>query len=173
MTVTAARAAAIAAYAAVVVLANVLTSRYGLVPVGFGLIATAGTYCAGAALGLRDLVQETWSVLGVVVAIALGAALSFAFADPHVAAASCAAFAIAELCDLAVYTPLRRRGWSRAVLASNVVGALVDTIVFLYVAGFPVVRDAVAGQLVVKILWMTAVPLALIAIASRARPARA
>lgn len=78
MTVTAARAAAIAAYAAVVVLANVLTSRYGLVPVGFGLIATAGTYCAGAALGLRDLVQETWSVLGVVVAIALGAALSFA-----------------------------------------------------------------------------------------------
>jgi hypothetical protein len=37
-------------HAAAIVAANQLTSRYGLIPVGFGLTATAGTYCAGCAL---------------------------------------------------------------------------------------------------------------------------
>ena len=46
------------AYAAAIVSANRLTFRYGLIPVGFGLTATAGTYCAGCALMLRNQVQD-------------------------------------------------------------------------------------------------------------------
>jgi len=41
-----------------VVAANVLTSTYGLVPAGFGLTATAGTWAAGLVLLARDLVDD-------------------------------------------------------------------------------------------------------------------
>ena len=48
--------------------------------------------------------------------------------------ASAAAFITAEMFDLAVYTPLRKHGKSLAVLASGLVGALVDSMIFVYVA---------------------------------------
>lgn len=155
--------AAALVYIGVVVLANVLSSRYGMVGVWFGLTASAGTYAAGAALGLRDLVQDglgRWGVLGV---IAIGSALSFWLADASIATASLAAFTASELCDLLVYTPLRSRGWGRAVVLSNIVGAVVDTYVFLALAPFgPVTFKAMEGQLVGKILWATLVPVILI-----------
>lgn len=130
--------------------ANYVTSRYGIIPVGFGLMATAGTYFAGLTFILRDLLQDSAGKLATVLVILLGAAVSFAVADPFIALASAAAFALAELADLAVYTPLRRRGYVRAAVASNLVGALVDTLVFLTIAGFPV-QDALAGQMVGKL----------------------
>lgn len=150
------------------VVANYLTTRFGFVPVGFGLEATAGTFAAGFALGFRDLVQDLLGRIAVLVAIVVGAALSFLVADPMIAVASGVAFLLAELADLAVYTPLRRRGqiggrrWSLAVGASNLVGAVVDTAVFLGIAfGWSTITAPVmAGQLVGK-GWTT---LALIAI---------
>lgn len=44
------------AFLGTILAANYATSRYGLVPVGFGLTATAGTWFAGAACmsGLND-----------------------------------------------------------------------------------------------------------------------
>ena len=153
---------AAAAYVGVVVLANVLSSRYGLVAIGFGLMASAGTYAAGAALGLRDLVQDGLGRWAVLVVIAVGSALSFLLADAHIATASLAAFAVGELLDLGVYTPLRSRGFARAVLASNIVGGIADTLVFLWISGFGVTYNNVAGQLVGKLLWATIVPLLLI-----------
>ena len=45
---------AAAAYLLTVVAANWLTDRYGLVPVGFGLLVTAGTFAAGLSLVCRD-----------------------------------------------------------------------------------------------------------------------
>ncbi len=47
------------AYAASVVGANLMISRLGLVPVGFGLMAPAGVYLAGLTFGLRDALHET------------------------------------------------------------------------------------------------------------------
>lgn len=164
---------AAAAYVAVVVLANILSSRYGMVSVGFGLVASAGTYAAGAALGLRDAVQDGLGRWGVLAVIAVASLLSYLLADPLIATASLAAFTASELCDLAVYTPLRKRGWSRAVIASNVVGAVVDTWVFLTLAPFgPVTFHAMSGQLVGKILWATLLPVALIGTVGKAREAR-
>ncbi len=154
-------ALAFAGYVGAILSANYLTEHYGLVAVGFGLTATAGTFAAGAALLLRDAVQETLGRVAVLLGILLGAGLTLAV-SPALAAASATAFLVAELADMGVYTPLRERGWVIAVIASNVVGAIVDTFVFPHVAGFPVTAQGVAGQLVGKLVWATALPVALI-----------
>jgi uncharacterized PurR-regulated membrane protein YhhQ (DUF165 family) len=149
--------AALTAFILAIAAANWLTAHYGLVSVGFGLTATAGTYAAGAALLLRDVVQDTAGARWVLAGIATGAVLT-AVMSPALAIASTVAFLLAELLDMAVYTPLRDRGWARAALASGIAGAVVDTYAFLALAGFPITGHAVAGQLVGKALWVTVVP---------------
>jgi uncharacterized PurR-regulated membrane protein YhhQ (DUF165 family) len=149
-----------------IIAANWLTSRYGFVSVGFGLTATAGTYAAGLTFGLRDALHEhggRWCVLALII---VGGVLSYAIA-PSLAVASAAAFIISEVADLVVYDPLRRRRWIAAVIASNLVGALVDTIVFLQLAGFPI-QSALAGQMVGKAL-MILPALALVGLLRRRR----
>lgn len=181
--------AAVAAFVALigtVVLANVLSARYGLVPAGFGLMVSAGTYAAGLALGLRDLLDRAGGLRWVFAAIAVGVVASAVLADGRIALASAAAFALGELADLAVWRRLRRphpaprpvrmdssghgaygprpasraRDWRPALVASNAVGALVDTLVFLPLAGFPVTAESVGGQFLVKAVWMTMLALA-------------
>lgn len=137
-----------------VIAANFVTTRYGLVPVGFGLMATAGTYLAGLTFVLRDLLQDALGSKWVLGLIAVGAALSFLLADPFIATASAVAFLLAEVTDFAVYTPLRKRGYIRAAIASNAVGAFIDTVAFLSIAGFAI-QEALPGQMVGK-LAMTA-----------------
>lgn len=146
------RALAVGAYLATVIAANWLTAHYGFVPVGLGLLATAGTYAAGLAFVARDLVQDTAGRSGAVIVLVAGAGLSWFVATPTLAVASAAAFGLSELADMAIYTPLRRRGYVRAAFASNLVGAAVDTVVFLWLAGFGLA--GVAGQLVGK-TWIT------------------
>lgn len=140
----------VAAYIGSIVLANWLTTTYGLVPIGFGLAVTAGTFAAGAALVLRDGVQETAGKVAVLLAIVAGIAVSYLVADPFIAVASAVAFATSELVDFAVFTPLRRRTLAGAVLVSSVVSAPVDTVLFLWIAGFGVTWQAVLGQFLVK-----------------------
>jgi uncharacterized PurR-regulated membrane protein YhhQ (DUF165 family) len=150
-----------------VLAANYVTTRFGMVPVGFGLAATAGTYFAGMTFILRDTLQDTAGKAATLAVIAVGAVLSFLIADPFIALASAAAFALAELADLAVYTPLRKRGYIRAAVVSNIVGALIDTVVFLTIAGFPVMT-ALPGQMVGKLL----VTLAAVAVVVAVRATR-
>lgn len=156
---------------ACILAANFVTTRYGVVPVGFGLMATAGTYFAGLTFVLRDSLQDavgkTWT-LGM---IAVGAALSFLLADPFIALASAVAFFLSEVADLAVYTPLRKRGYIRAAVASNVVGSFVDTIAFLTIARFPV-QDALAGQMIGKLV-VTAAAVAIVVAFRAGRRVRA
>lgn len=149
--------ASASALLASIVLANWLTSTYGQVPAGLGLAVTAGTYAAGLALAFRDLLHEAGGVRWVLAVVAAGCGLSFVVGDGRVALASAVAFGLAELVDLAVYAPLRRRRWRTAVAASNAAGAVVDTLVFLTVAGFPLTWSGVGGQLLVKAVWVTGV----------------
>lgn len=146
---------AVAVYISLIALANILTSRYGLVPVGFGLAATAGVYAAGATLTVRDTVQEAGGRWLAVVCILAGAALSAVFGDGRIAVASCIAFLLSELADLIVYTLTRPRGWTPAVWLSFLVAAPFDTVLFLWLAGFPITGSGLAGQLVGK-TWATA-----------------
>jgi uncharacterized PurR-regulated membrane protein YhhQ (DUF165 family) len=105
-----------------------------LVPVFPGLMAPSGVLMVGIALVLRDLVQRRLGIGVAVVAILLGAALSAGLAPPALVIASATAFLISELADFAVYTPLARRRLVTAVVASGVVGLVVDSIVFLWLA---------------------------------------
>lgn len=155
-------------------LANALTSAYGFVPVGFGLTATAGTYVAGVALVARDYVYETLGIRGVVVAVALGGLLSFLTASPFIALASLVAFTFSEAADTLVYKPLRLRSWRAAVVLSSLVGAIVDTWLFITIAfGVSALSlNVMLGQLAGKVLWV-AVPVAIVGGALRAKKARA
>lgn len=146
------------AYIATIFLANLAIATIGFVPVGFGLTAPAGVAFAGAALGLRDLVQDEMGRRWTVGAIVVGAAAS-ALVSPQFALASGTAFLFSELCDFVVYTPLRERSWYVAVAASNVVGLVVDSALFLWLAFGSLAF--LAGQLVSK----TEVTLAFIAVA--------
>lgn len=139
--------------------ANWVTTRYGLVPAGFGLLVTAGTYFAGISLGLRDLLQQVGGICWALAAVAAGIAVSFLMGDGRIALASAVAFGLGELADLFVYTPIRRRNWRPAVVVGNAIGALVDTLVFLSIAGFPLTGQSVGGQMLVKGVWCTALAL--------------
>lgn len=152
---------ALAAYIGSIAAANITTAHYGLIPVGFGLTATAGTYFAGAALMLRNLVQDAFGRRAVIAAILIGALLS-ALTSPALALASGSAFLIGELADMTLYTPLRKRGWARAVIPASFLGAVIDTFVFLHLAHFPVTAAGVSGQIVGK-TWAVWVPVALVA----------
>lgn len=131
--------------------ANVMSSNLGLVSIGFGLMVSAGSFAAGAALVARDILQEEAGRRAVAALIVAGALLSAAFGDGRIALASGLAFLISEFVDMAVYTPLRSRSWIGAVVASTVVAAPIDTVLFLWVSGFGVTWPAVEGQFLVKL----------------------
>jgi uncharacterized PurR-regulated membrane protein YhhQ (DUF165 family) len=122
-----------------------------LVPVGPGLMAPSGVTMAGAALVLRDLVQRRLGVTASSLAILAGAVLSALLAPPALVLASAAAFLLSEFADLAVYTPLARRGLIIAVVASGVVGLVVDSVVFLWLAFGSL--EFLLGQIIGK-AWM-------------------
>lgn len=123
-----------------------------LIPVLPGLMAPSGVLMIGAALVLRDVVQNLMGVRGALFAVLCGTLLSLVFAPPSLVAASALAFLVAELLDLAVYTPIRKRSLVLAVLASGFVGAIADSAMFLWVAFGSL--EFIAGQVVGK-LWMT------------------
>ncbi len=122
-----------------------------LIPVAPALMAPSGVLMVGAALVLRDLVQRRLGVAFGVGAIIVGAAISAALAPASLVIASAAAFLLSEFADFAVYTPLARRRLVLAVVASSLVGLVVDSIVFLWLAFGSL--DFLLGQIVGK-LWM-------------------
>lgn len=145
-----------AAFIGLVAASNWLTARYGLVA-GF---VTAGTFTAGLVLAARDAVRETAGVWASLGCVAAGAGLSALMATPALAVASGVAFALSEIADTTVYEPLRREGRMRALAWSNLVGSVVDSLLFLSIADFPL-WPAVAGQVAVK--WAVCVVLPLLA----------
>jgi queuosine precursor transporter len=122
-----------------------------LIPVAPHLMAPSGVLMIGIALVLRDLVQRRLGVGFSAAAVVVGAILSALVAPPSLVLASGVAFLLSEFADLAVYTPLSRRGLVAAVVASSLVGLVVDSIVFLWLAFGSL--DFLLGQIVGK-GWM-------------------
>lgn len=143
--------------------ANWALSTWGFVPVGFGLMAPAGVFFAGLAFTCRDMLHEARGRRAVLVAIIAGAGLSW-FIEPTFAIASGVAFLVSELGDFAVYSPLRARGWLRAVAASNAVGLVLDSALFLWLAFGSL--DFIEGQVIGK-AYMTALAIVVLWIARR------
>lgn len=132
-----------------------------LVPVGFGLVAPSGVLMIGIALVLRDWLHELAGWRWALVAILTGGALSVAVSPPSIAIASAAAFTMSELADLGVYGRLRARGKALAVMASQVVGAALDSALFVYLAFGSL--DFSAGTTLAKIYAGAAVAIVLMA----------
>jgi uncharacterized PurR-regulated membrane protein YhhQ (DUF165 family) len=130
-----------------------------LIPVAPGVMAPSGVLMIGLALVLRDLVQRRLGLAWAFGAILSGTALSALLAPPALVVASAVAFLLSELADLGVYTPLQRRGLVLAVLASGLVGLLVDSVAFLWLAFGSL--DLLAGQVLGK-LWMVLAALPLL-----------
>ena len=105
-----------------------------LIPVAPGLMAPSAVLVVGLAFVLRDLVQRRLGLHWAAIAIIVGAGLSALLAPPSLVIASGVAFLISEFADLAVYTPLQKRRMILAVVASSIVGLIVDSAVFLQLA---------------------------------------
>lgn len=153
------------AFAACVPAANYMIGHIGtvcvpngpcLIPVGFGLTAPSGVLLVGLALVLRDLVQRRLGLVWSVAAIVVGAILSTTFTAPApaLALASASAFLASEIADLFVFTPLQRRGLVVAALSSSVVGLIVDSAMFLWLAFGSL--DFLAGQVLGKAIMVAA-----------------
>lgn len=141
-------------------LANYLIGNVGyycnpvcVIPVWPGIMAPSGVLAIGLGFTLRDLVQRHLGVKWTILAILVGATLS-ALLSPSLALASGTAFLLSEMLDLAVYTPLQRRNLVGAVVASNVVGLIADSMIFLTLAFGSL--EFLPGQVIGKMLMTLA-----------------
>ncbi len=150
----------LAAFALTIPAANWLIGNAGtvctppgpcLIPVVPGIMAPSGVLMIGLALVLRDLVQRRLGVVYSIAAILIGAAISSWLAPPALVLASGAAFLISELADLAVYTPLARRRFVFAVVASGLIGLVINSVIFLWLAFGSL--EFLPGQVIGK-TWM-------------------
>ena len=108
-----------------------------LIPVWPGIMAPSGVLMAGVALVLRDGLQAKLGVRWSLYAIIIGAALSALFS---------------ELADLVVYTPMRKKWPAWAIMASGLVGSMVDSAIFLSLAFGSI--EFIFGQVLGK-FWMS------------------
>jgi uncharacterized PurR-regulated membrane protein YhhQ (DUF165 family) len=131
-----------AAFVATVYGANWALTRYGVIHIGPGLYAPAGVFFAGLGFLLRCALQEVagrvwviWAILtGALLSYWLGASATIPGGHVQIAAASACAFLFSELADWSVYTPLRERTLVGGITAAQVVGATVDSALFLWLA---------------------------------------
>lgn len=118
-----------ALYIALIVAVNYGFTVVPLVELPGGVMWPPMSLLVGFVFIVRDFAQRE---IGhkVLFAMAAGMALSYVMADPFVALWSAAAFLVSELADWAVYT-FTKRPLSERVLYSSVIGAPVDSAVFL------------------------------------------
>jgi uncharacterized PurR-regulated membrane protein YhhQ (DUF165 family) len=138
-----------------------------LVPVAPDILAPSGVLTIGVALVLRDVVQRCLGLRFGLLAIAAGTALSVFVAPGSLVAASGIAFALSELADFAVYTPLQRRRLMAAVVASSLAGLVVDSIVFLSLAFGSL--EFLPGQIIGK-AWAVLIAIPLVRLLRRVAP---
>lgn len=106
---------------------------------------------------VRDFAQRRvghhvlWAMLA-------GCAVSWIMASPRLAFASCLAFAVGELSDWALYT-FTRKPFSQRILISSLLGAPLDSLVFLTLIGISspmgvgvMTLSKLAGALIVFLL---------------------
>jgi hypothetical protein len=129
------------------------------VPAANWMLGHVGTVCPPNSPCLVPVAPGLMAPSGVLlIAIIAGASISAALSPASLVLASAAAFMISELTDFAIYTPLARRRLVLAVVTSSLVGLVVDSIVFLWLAFGSL--DFLMGQIVGK-FWMVllAIPL--------------
>jgi len=95
-----------------------------------GTIFTIGSVIAGLVFVARDYAQREVGHKAVLALMAAAGLLSYLLADPFVAIASIAAFAISEISDYIVYSKYKG-DFNKRVVVSSLVSVPIDTAVFL------------------------------------------
>jgi|GEM_PF-1495983 len=101
---------------------------------GLGWVAPSGVIFAGVLLTVRDVIHERIGQIGTLAVIVASSPLTAITSSESIAVASVVTFLVAETVDLVVYSAVRHRGRTRAVVVSNVASGLLDSCVFLIVA---------------------------------------
>lgn len=122
-----------ALYILLIVAVNYGFSVVPLVPTPWGDMFPPMSLVVGLVFVARDFTQREIGH-GVLLAMLAGGALSYIMADPYVAVASVAAFAVSETVDWCVYT-FSRRPFTQRVILSSLIGTPVDSAVFLLLIG--------------------------------------
>ncbi|MBL6942515.1 MAG: VUT family protein [Rhodospirillales bacterium] len=122
-----------ALYIALIVAVNYAFSVVPLVELPDGTMWPPVALAVGFIFVVRDFAQRE---IGhkVLLAMLVGVVISYFMADPFVATASAAAFLVSELVDWAVYS-FTKRPLSQRILFSSLLGAPVDSAVFLGILG--------------------------------------
>ena len=116
-----------------IVLVNIGFIYVPMIPL-LGQMFPPMTLIVGLVFILRDFAQREVGH-GVLIAMGIGAVLSYIMADPFIAIASVVAFGISELVDWAVYT-YTKRPLKQRILLSSAIGTPIDSAVFLTMIGF-------------------------------------
>jgi len=142
---------AIFAMCLAVVASNILV-QYPIHAFDLGEVLTYGAFTYPFAFLINDLTNRrfgSYQARRVVYAgFAAAVVVSWVLASPRLALASASAFLFAQLLDIAVFSPLRRRSWWQAPLAAAIAGSMLDTILFFSLAFAPFFGfiDGVVGQ---------------------------
>lgn len=120
-------------YLTTIILSAWLVNTVGVVPVGFGLYAPAAAYVVGVTMVFRDLTQDQLGPRFAYGAMLVGTLLSV-IVSPLIAFAAGMAFLVSETLDQLVYTPVRKVSLVWAVLLSNAVGIIADSLIFTQLA---------------------------------------
>ncbi len=129
------------AFVGLAIIANWLASKYLITVPLTDYVVPAGVLCIGAALVIRDWLQQLWGFRKSVLLIPVAGGLSYATAVifgwtslQKIAVASVVAFLCSEAVEAVVFAPLRQRWFSVGVGLSATVGNVLDTWIFLTMA---------------------------------------
>jgi len=131
---------AILAMCVAVVASNILV-QYPIHAFDLGEVLTYGAFTYPFAFLINDLTNRRFGAAQarrvVYAGFAAAVVVSWVLATPRLAIASASAFLFAQLLDIAVFSPLRRRTWWQAPLAAAIAGSMLDTILFFSLAFAP------------------------------------
>lgn len=156
---------AIAAHAATLPLANWTMTNVGdctsypcTVPIG-PWVAPSGVIVIGLGFVTRDILQTRFGKTVALAAVALGSLVAFMIADPLIAVASVAAYAAGELSDVAIFSAFARKSVPLAIVMSGLVGAVIDSIAFLWLAfgSLQFIQGQIVGKVAMSVLAAAAV----------------
>ena len=128
---------ALAAMTLVVLSSNILV-QHPFRHLGLGDYLTWGAFSYPFSFLVTDLSNRRFGPQGarrvVYAGFVLAVLLSVILATPRIAIASGAAFLLAQLLDIGIFTRLRDRAWWLPPFASSVVSSALDTAIFFSVA---------------------------------------
>src|SRR5215218_6676985 len=142
---------ALTAMTLVVLSSNILV-QYPFQHLGLGDYLTWGAFTYPFSFLVTDLSNRRFGPKGarrvVYAGFVLAVILSVILATPRIAIASGAAFLLAQLLDIGIFSRLRNRAWWLPPFVSSVISSALDTVIFFsiafYCGAIPVLQATVS-----------------------------